>query len=83
MFLEDIEVLLCVVILHLDALIAGLRSNTLYARQSFEHALDALLTALSSDPLAPDNFQSNGLEHDPYPCVLIAGCCATGAAGDA
>jgi len=45
-------------------LLARLRANPLYTRQSFEHALDALLTAFSSDSLVADNFKSDGLQHE-------------------
>jgi hypothetical protein len=45
-------------------LLARFGANPLYTRQSFEHALDALLTPFSSDPLVADNFKSDGLQHE-------------------
>lgn len=64
MFHQSIAFLLRPVKEHIDMLIAGFCSNPLHARQSFEHALNALLTALSSDSLIPDNFQGDGFEHE-------------------
>ena len=70
MFDHRIALLFRRVIQHVDMLVAGLRANSLYTRQSFEHALNALLAALSSDALIPDNFQGDGFEHEPFALLL-------------
>jgi hypothetical protein len=57
------EILLRRVIQDLNPLIAGFRPHSLYPRQSFEHALDALLATLSSDGLGTDDFKRQGLQH--------------------
>lgn len=64
MLQQSVAFLLRRVIQHVNMLIAGLRANSLYTRQSFEQALDTLLTALSSDALIPDDFQGDGFEYE-------------------
>jgi hypothetical protein len=56
--------LLRFVVQKINSLSACLRPNALYTRQSFEHALDALLAALSSNALISDHFQSDRFQHE-------------------
>lgn len=68
MLLQNTGLLLRTVIQHVDTLVAGFRPHSLHTRQSFEHALDALLAALSSNSLISDNFQCDRLQHE---CALF------------
>lgn len=47
-------------------LIAGFGSHSLHTRQRFEHALDALLAALSGNALFANDFQRDRFEHVAY-----------------
>jgi hypothetical protein len=44
-------------------LVARPRANLAYARQSLEQALDALLAALTVEPLITGEFKRDGLQH--------------------